>query len=169
MKDQEIESAFVRYANGERPWRFVEPNWFVISSSGTLYPLKYIWALVTNSEPKSFNTRIARNELGKRNYSVVNRNQFSTQGSVTGKIKPGAKLVLSMSYERSEEVKNAVLKRANGVCERCRTPAPFKRKKDKTPYLEVHHKKQLAHGGEDTIKNAIALCPNCHRYEHFGV
>ena len=30
------------------------------------------------------------------------------------------------------------------------------------PYLEVHHIIQLAKGGPDTIKNAVALCPNCH-------
>ncbi|MGB4922720.1 MAG: HNH endonuclease signature motif containing protein, partial [Candidatus Nitrotoga sp.] len=37
------------------------------------------------------------------------------------------------------------------------------------PYLEVHHKMQLAKGGEDTVENALGLCPNCHRYSHFGL
>jgi len=45
----------------------------------------------------------------------------------------------------------------------------FIRKKDNTPYLEVHHKIQLAEGGEDSIENAIAVCPNCHRELHFGI
>ncbi|MFM5358466.1 HNH endonuclease [Aeromonas veronii] len=40
--------------------------------------------------------------------------------------------------------------------------------KDGTPYLEVHHKEKLADGGEDTLENTIALCPNCHRKFHFG-
>jgi len=48
-------------------------------------------------------------------------------------------------------------------------PAPFLRKKDQSPYLEVHHMIQLADGGEDTTENAVALCPNCHRQLHFGV
>jgi len=61
-----------------------------------------------------------------------------------------------------------VLKRANGICERCKSKAPFIRKKDHTPYLEVHHKVFLANGGEDSIENAIAVCPNCHRELHFG-
>jgi 5-methylcytosine-specific restriction protein A len=26
----------------------------------------------------------------------------------------------------------------------------------------------LAEGGEDTVENALALCPNCHRRLHFG-
>jgi len=34
--------------------------------------------------------------------------------------------------------------------------------------LEVHHKVPLAEGGDDTVENAIALCPNCHRHAHYG-
>ncbi|WP_080666815.1 HNH endonuclease signature motif containing protein [Variovorax paradoxus] len=36
------------------------------------------------------------------------------------------------------------------------------------PYLEVHHITPLALGGDDTVDNAWALCPNCHREKHFG-
>ncbi|WP_342542729.1 HNH endonuclease signature motif containing protein [Paenisporosarcina sp. FSL H8-0542] len=36
------------------------------------------------------------------------------------------------------------------------------------PYLEVHHIKRLADNGEDSVENAIAVCPNCHRELHFG-
>jgi 5-methylcytosine-specific restriction protein A len=71
-------------------------------------------------------------------------------------------------YLRNADVVAEVLNRASGVCERCRKPAPFMRKKDGTPYLEAHHKKQLASGGEDTVENAIALCANCHRELHYG-
>lgn len=31
------------------------------------------------------------------------------------------------------------------------------------PFLEVHHIHYLSNGGNDTIDNVIALCPNCHR------
>ncbi len=61
-----------------------------------------------------------------------------------------------------------VLKRAKGICELCKKQAPFK-KQDEIPYLEVHHWTPLADGGEDTIQNAAALCPNCHREAHFGM
>lgn len=61
-----------------------------------------------------------------------------------------------------------VLVRADGVCEECKQPAPFLRKKDNSPYLEVHHRIPLASGGDDTVDNAVALCPNCHRKMHFG-
>jgi 5-methylcytosine-specific restriction protein A len=71
-------------------------------------------------------------------------------------------------YLRNPDVVAEVLHRASGVCERCCKPAPFIRKKDGAPYLEVHHKKQLARGGEDTMENTVALCANCHRELHYG-
>jgi 5-methylcytosine-specific restriction protein A len=77
-------------------------------------------------------------------------------------------LVVSVGFRRNADVIVAVLKRANGICERCNKSAPFNRKSDGTPFLEVHHKITLAEGGEDTVENAIALCPNCHRELHHG-
>ncbi|WP_147195697.1 HNH endonuclease [Rummeliibacillus stabekisii] len=41
-------------------------------------------------------------------------------------------------------------------------------RKRRPPNLEVHHIKRLADGEEDTVENAIAVCPNCHRELHFG-
>lgn len=58
-----------------------------------------------------------------------------------------------------------VLIRAKGKCEK---QAPFNGVSDGTLYLEVHHKIWLAKEGEDTIENAIAVWPNCHRELHFG-
>ena len=76
--------------------------------------------------------------------------------------------VVSTTFRRNPDVVAEVLLRANGNCEECRLPAPFLRAKDNTPFLEIHHKVMLAEGGEDTVKNALALCPNCHRRLHFG-
>lgn len=72
-------------------------------------------------------------------------------------------------YIRNPDVVAEVLNRAKGVCERCGAPAPFRRAKDNTPYLEVHHVRLLSEGGDDSVENAKALCPNCHRELHFGV
>ena len=44
----------------------------------------------------------------------------------------------------------------------------FNKKKDSSPYLEVHHIHLLAEGGDDSVDNARALCPNCHRKAHHG-
>jgi 5-methylcytosine-specific restriction endonuclease McrA len=82
---------------------------------------------------------------------------------------PQAVQVLSRAFRRNADVIAEVLMRAKGVCESCSSPAPFLRAADKTPYLEVHHRITLASGGEDTVENALALCPNCHRRMHFGL
>jgi len=71
-------------------------------------------------------------------------------------------------FNRSPHVVAAVLDRADGHCESCKSAAPFKRVTNGKPYLEVHHSKWLSKGGEDTIENAVALCPNCHRKTHHG-
>lgn len=72
-----------------------------------------------------------------------------------------------MSYRRDASVKAWVLRQANGICECCSSNAPFKNA-DGEPYLEVHHLRQLGDDGTDTVSNAAAICPNCHRELHYG-
>ncbi|MHC8440807.1 MAG: HNH endonuclease [Candidatus Eutrophobiaceae bacterium] len=86
----------------------------------------------------------------------------------TANTKPESIQIISKGYKRNPDVIAEVLERAKGFCEQCKSEAPFKRRKDNSPYLEVHHKITLAQGGEDTVQNALALCPNCHREAHFG-
>ena len=81
--------------------------------------------------------------------------------------KPTAITITTQVFLRNADVVAEVSRRANGVCEICRKEAPFMRRNG-TPYLEVHHRVQLALGGEDTTENAVAVCPNCHRRSHFG-
>ncbi len=76
--------------------------------------------------------------------------------------------VTSTSFVRDPDVIAEALYRAKGHCEECKKEAPFFRKSDGSPYLEVHHKIPLAYGGIDTTDNVLALCPNCHRKAHFG-
>ncbi len=76
--------------------------------------------------------------------------------------------VFSYAFIRNPDVIAEVLERAQGICEACSAVAPFIRRSDGTPYLEVHHKTRLADGGEDTVQNAVALCPNCHRRQHYA-
>ncbi|MDO7853191.1 HNH endonuclease [Hymenobacter convexus] len=71
-------------------------------------------------------------------------------------------------FVRDPAVKAAVLEAAVGNCENCGQPAPFVQE-DGTPFLEVHHVKWLAQGGSDTVTNAVAICPNCHRQFHYGI
>jgi 5-methylcytosine-specific restriction protein A len=70
--------------------------------------------------------------------------------------------------ERSRAVKAYVLKRAAGVCEACKQPAPFQ-KRDGAPYLEPHHVRRVADGGPDDIRYVAGICPTCHRRVHHGI
>jgi 5-methylcytosine-specific restriction protein A len=70
-------------------------------------------------------------------------------------------------YKRDPEVVAWVEEQADGECECCDSPAPFENERG-SPYLEVHHVLRLADGGPDTVANAVAVCPNCHRELHYG-
>lgn len=80
---------------------------------------------------------------------------------------PEQVVVLTRAFRRNPDVIAEVLLRATGTCEGCGQLAPFLRS-DGRPYLEVHHRQRLADGGDDSIDNAMALCPNCHRERHYG-
>lgn len=72
------------------------------------------------------------------------------------------------NFNRDPKVKAWVLKEAAGKCECCGSDAPFTTAEGE-PFLEVHHLRRLADGGSDTVANAVALCPNCHREMHYGI
>ncbi|MEO5794732.1 MAG: HNH endonuclease [Rhodoferax sp.] len=76
--------------------------------------------------------------------------------------------VRSFVFTRNPDVVAEVLFQANGVCQACGADAPFVRRTDGAPYLEVHHRTPLAMGGKDCVANAIAICPNCHRKAHYA-
>ena len=76
--------------------------------------------------------------------------------------------VSSQQYVRDATVVAYVLKQADGKCECCDSNSPFF-KPNGNPYLEVHHVKLLSDRGHDTVTNAIAVCPNCHREFHHGI
>jgi len=67
-------------------------------------------------------------------------------------------------FSRDPSVKAWVLVEAQGRCECCGGTTFV----DQTgePFLELHHVEWLSKGGADTIANAVALCPNCHRACH---
>jgi len=79
--------------------------------------------------------------------------------------KPKKITVTTTAFVRNADVVIEVLERAKGICESCKSPAPFNKVTNGQPYLEVHHIVRLA---DDTIDNSIALCPNCHREKHYG-
>jgi 5-methylcytosine-specific restriction enzyme A len=71
------------------------------------------------------------------------------------------------AYRRSAAVREYVLRRADGICEGCSAPAPFKTKSGR-PYLEPHHTRRISDGGPDHPAAVIGLCPSCHRRAHYA-
>ncbi|SLN77678.1 HNH endonuclease [Oceanibacterium hippocampi] len=104
---------------------------------------------------------------------VANARRKARRSSAKGKTPPegqnDVKRVSGSSehFVRDPNVIAWVLEQAAGSCEACSEKAPFRRD-DAEPYLEVHHVRPLAEGGPDTVDNAVACCPNCHRHLHYG-
>ncbi|MFP4306228.1 MAG: HNH endonuclease [Desulfococcaceae bacterium] len=72
------------------------------------------------------------------------------------------------SYIRNPYIIERAKRLAGGKCHDCGQFAPFISKLTEEPFLEVHHVVPLSKGGEDSIDNVVALCPNCHRKRHYG-
>jgi 5-methylcytosine-specific restriction protein A len=70
------------------------------------------------------------------------------------------------AFNRSAAVRDAVLKRANGVCEYCDEPG-FKTASGSI-FLETHHVIALSDDGPDQEWNVVGVCPTDHRRAHFG-
>jgi hypothetical protein len=84
----------------------------------------------------------------------------------SGNRAPERSTVTVAVWRRDPAVVEHVLNRANGRCELC-DASPFLAASGET-FLEVHHVRTLADGGPDTVDNAVALCPNCHRALHYA-
>lgn len=120
-----------------------------------IYPVKHL-----NDNINEFNLKVEKSL--KDDSSLRNERIKRYNG------RPNKTLSFSYVYNRNPDIVAEALIRANGYCVKCQKAAPFFRKSDNSPYLEVHHIKPLSEGGLDTLENVIAICPNCHRYEHFG-
>jgi len=72
------------------------------------------------------------------------------------------------TYTRNNTVRSYVKRRSNYSCEmpNCNYIAFIKDNGEE--YIEVHHVVPLSEGGEDSIYNTVALCPNCHRELHYA-
>ena len=166
---------------------YVENHWLNVSSGGEIYvpsdvasrlaeqaqrkPKSSIeFTLVFDEVPESpddFDSRV------RDSFNQTIERRARLQGRLNSKdpmaLKPSVRRVVTKVYVRNPDVVAEVLYRAEGSCEGCGKEAPFFRSSDGSPYLEVHHRNPLAEGGDDTVENAIALCPNCHREFHFGL
>jgi 5-methylcytosine-specific restriction protein A len=182
-----VQKAIRDYDNGERPFRFTKPkSWYIEGPKKALYPLKYIYAMAIGAPPSSFNTSTPISEFPECGFTPVRKPKdlnvefekrvIASMKDAKGRAArlkkassiPATRIVKTIVFVRNPDVVAEVLSRAEGICNLCSQKAPFKRRKDQTPYLEVHHRKRLADGGKDTVANSIAVCPNCHRRAHHG-
>jgi hypothetical protein len=72
-------------------------------------------------------------------------------------------------FVRDPYIVAAALARAQDQCEMPNCKSLLFQRDNGQPYLEVHHIVPLGEGGDDTLINAAALCPSCHRELHFGL
>lgn len=98
---------------------------------------------------------------------IAKRRKKAPQRPV-GQLIPQATATMNTNYQRDSSVVDWVLREAGDRCEFCDAEAPFLTG-DGRPFLEVHHVRRLADGGADTVENAVAVCPNCHRALHHAV
>jgi hypothetical protein len=82
--------------------------------------------------------------------------------------KPARKTRTVQDFVRNPYVVAAALLRSAGACEMPDCTRRLFRRDDGSNFLEVHHITPLGEGGDDTLVNAAALCPSCHRELHFG-
>lgn len=87
-----------------------------------------------------------------------------------GRVRKKPVLRTVLYQDRDPQVVADALKLAKGVCQGCGADEKklFKRASDGEVYLEVHHIVPLSEDGSDTLDNACALCPMCHRLLHYG-
>ena len=120
-----------------------------------------VWTEAPTSDEEELRDRVANARRKARRLSAKGKTPPEGQKNVKRAINSSERFV------RDPNVIAWVLEHAAGACEACGEKAPFQRD-DGEPYLEVHHVRPLAEGGPDTVDNAVACCPNCHRHLHHG-
>lgn len=105
-----------------------------------------------------------KDSIDSKIYSKKNINLEAKRRSNHNKGISQNRVVKTKVYSRDPFIREYVRQLAKGICQLCEEPAPFE--KNGVPFLHVHHIEYLSNGGEDTIENSIAICPNCHARIH---
>jgi 5-methylcytosine-specific restriction protein A len=146
----------------EQPFEEIQPDKNDAKRTVWIFPLKIAGP---DSEFKVPEDMIEKKQQQKeRQAKRLNDSELFAR-AIHSQKKLSNRQVVSTTIERNEYVSEFIKRRANGRCQLCNQQAPFKNKKNE-PYLESHHIIWLSQGGEDTIENSVALCPNCHRKMH---
>lgn len=82
MQRTALLAAIRRYKNGERPYKFVSPNWHVFGADGAAYPLKYVYAMALGIDPLSTHTDAAKRAAIEVGFEIADVNQISAESRV---------------------------------------------------------------------------------------
>lgn len=162
FKEKEYVYAGIVTLIGE-PYEQIEPDKEGNERKVVKFPIK-----LSNSEyaPQSSQIKLGEQILQKniKKRSIKEIEQIALKQSSLNKNKNSFRPVKTQIYTRDPAIREYVKKLANGICQLCELPAPFEVRGE--PFLHVHHIEYLSKGGEDTIENSIAVCPNCHARIH---
>ena len=176
VKKQYYRDLHQRFGRTEKSYEYRMQNIsYVFSLMGRewlpgLKPAKNVGASVAPQIEAFIHEAEGRTAPAVVSFEVRTREELNSkrESQPDGNQSPKASTTSITQYQRDPSVKAWVLKHTKGVCECCRSPAPFNGS-DGLPFIEVHHVRQLSDQGPDTTTNAVALCPNCHRELHYGV
>jgi 5-methylcytosine-specific restriction protein A len=143
------------------PYQEIQPDQFQNDRFVWVFPLQLHdgSAIPVNNQEFHY-SQVIRERKAKK----LTDEELTTKAQKAPK-RAGERTVTGTQYERDPYVSMLTKRKAKGICELCNCEAPFVDSKGQ-PYLETHHIKWLSEGGEDTIENTVALCPNCHRKMH---
>lgn len=148
-------------ALADEPYQETQPDENQDLRKVWMFPLK----LSTGEQIQVPETLVRKNrETKERQAKKLTNAELRNRANCSSK-QAGTRTGPTTTFERSPWVSEYAKRWANGVCQLCEQDAPFKDKSG-DPFLESHHIIWLARGGDDSIENSIALCPNCHRKIH---
>ena len=187
----DVKSAIRRYDDGQRPYPFAQPRaWYLVSSTGRAYPLKYIYALAIGRRPGTFNTsepiqvipklgfkikRVPKNlevEFTKRYWTSAKSGQyFPDEIPEPETVTEGAKqTVVVNKYERNLAARIKCIEKWGVSCAVCNFHFEQTYGSRGASYIHVHHLKPLGEIGKsyklDPAKDLRPVCPNCHAMLH---
>jgi len=83
-------------------------------------------------------------------------------------LNPGTRMASTTVYNRDPAIVAFARRRSDYSCEMPGCDYQGFTKDSGEQYIETHHMIPMAEGGEDSIFNVAAVCPNCHKELHYG-
>ena len=140
----------------ESPYQEVQPDANGKARRVWIFPL----ALSQGTAPAPLPEKILLKNRASRERQARKLSDQELENRVKYSVrKPGSRQVSTSTFDRNSDVAELAKRKSKGNCQLCGLPAPFIDKSGE-PFLESHHINWLSKGGEDSIENTVALCPN---------